>query len=802
MTSPYHQSAANLRENGYHVMPVGPGTKFPGEHKNDTWQPMAGWQKYCVAMPPEFVHDRWEDWPDAGVCVAHGNIIGLDLDTDRQDVAEALHRAVAPPNVRRRGAKGWMGYFRPGPDLSEIGLVARVRWYEKGSDSKSPLVELLLDGTQSVLPPTIHPGTNAPYTWTTPSTLEDTDISDLPEMSRSDFEALDREFGKIGLTRQAPRQVGGNLIQFALPSAHDLEKPFGRALNDRAMEPGAIDQWFPALGLPKARQRGRSGFWEGVPWWRASNGGRAVHDRNPNLRISPAGIVDFGADRSYTPADLVCAARDCSFAAAAEWLGQYIRPEEVIRMDVAAPAAKTAPLKTEPHKETARDVSNWIATPVFPGTRSYSAIQPVAEPTEAEWNVMMPGEVPPFPVPDYSVCEGLLGDVARAIDAASATATEAGALAVAIPLLGAVFGQGYATPTGLRSNVYTVALGGSGTGKTSLVSPAKELLTMGQAFDLIGSDRFVSGSGLLQMLNQGPCRISFLDEFGHMLQQIGSPGSGAHAKQILTEITALYSAAGTVFTGAAYADGRDRAISYPHLCLFGMATPDQFWRAFGSASMEDGSVARYLVFPLGETGGKDVDKSVMQAVADRIIDVKQTMAGRSRGNLGNTQAMTVPLDDYAEKARAALKHKESAFATYAENNGVKGGGAILRRVTENALKIALISAVGRDPVSPEIDSRDMDIGHALAWWSANVMINSIAAHVADNQTERNVNEVERKIRAAGEAGIMKGVLKDRCRNIPRREFDEIIDSLADADVIEKVVVQTAKKPGTMLRMSG
>lgn len=814
-TSPYHAVAANYRENGYHVMPVGPGTKVPGQLRDGEWRPMGGWQKYCDTMPPEFIHEQWERLPDAGVCVAHGKAIGLDLDTDRKDVGEALHAAIEPSDVRRRGRKGWLGYYRPGDGLD--GLTARVRWYDpavkdaKGEPSKVPVVELLLHGTQSVLPPTIHPDTNEPYRWVGLATLEDTPLEELPVFTGDDLAALDREFGKIGLTRQAPRRVCDREYERPAASDHDLEKPFGRSLNDRAME--AIDRWWPELDMPKSRQRG-AGAWEAVPFWRSSGSGRSVQDRNPNLKATPRGIVDFGADRSYTPVDVVMAARDCSFNAAAEWLQEYVRTE----IGAAGPSKGNHHFEHEnkadkggregkgnhpdPMPEPAFDPSRWAATPVFAGKRRFHAIKPIAEPSEAEWQAIVPKEPPPFPVQDFSVCEGLLGDVARHIDDASATMTEAGALAVALPLLGSIFGGSYATPTNLRTNLYTVALGGSGTGKTTLVTPAKELMIMSGQSDLIGADRFMSGSGVLQMLRQGARRVCFLDEFGHMLQQIGSAGAGVHAKQIVTELTALYSAAGTVFSGSAYADGRSSEIPYPHLCLFGMATPEQFWRAFGSSSLEDGSIARYLVFPLGETAAKDMDTSAAEAVAESIREAQRVMASRVTGNLGQPALTTAPLDDYAEKARTALKEKETAFATYAEKNGVRGGSAILRRVTENALKIALVSAVGRSPVSPEIDARDMEIGHALAWWSANVMISNIASHIADNQLERDVNDVERKIKEAGPGGIMKGRLKDRCRTIGKRAFEEILESLEDAGLVAKVKVETKTKVGWKMVYKG
>jgi hypothetical protein len=274
-----------------------------------------------------------------------------------------------------------------------------------------------------------------------------------------------------------------------------------------------------------------------------------------------------------------------------------------------------------------------------------------------------------------------------------------------------------------------------------------------------------------------------------MLQQIGSPGSGAHAKQIITEFTALYSGANTMFKGTAYATREASEIDCPHLCLFGMATPEQFWRAFGSSSLEDGSIARYLVFPLGKTAPKEMDTSAAQSTADMVRDLQSVISSNVSGNLGQPKLTVAPLDDYAQKSWAALKEKETAFAEYAELNAVRGGPAILRRVTENALKIALISAVGRNSTTPEIDTRDMEIGHALAWWSATVMISNIASHIADNQLERDVNDVERFITEGGAKGRTRTQVCLRFRRIKKRDIQEIIESLEEQGTIEVETIQ-------------
>ena len=124
---PYARVAGRLRDMGYHAMPAKPGEKVPGHFEAGRWSHMARWPDWCGRMPPEFLHERWESWPDPGVCIAHGAVVGADVDTDRKDVAEAVLAALGPSPVRRRGQKGWMGYYRPGSGCE--GLGARIRWY-------------------------------------------------------------------------------------------------------------------------------------------------------------------------------------------------------------------------------------------------------------------------------------------------------------------------------------------------------------------------------------------------------------------------------------------------------------------------------------------------------------------------------------------------------------------------------------------------------------------------------------------------------------------------------------------------
>lgn len=746
---------------------------------------MHSWQNYCKTPVADFIFDNWETWPDAGIGIAHGECVMLDIDTDDRDTQEKIKAALPPSPAIRKGRKGYGAYYRNHPELEQFG--ARVRWYKKSDESKSPAIELLLTGTQSVIPPSIHPDTQKPYQWLSEEGLDALTPDDLEQLPPNTIEIIDAALGPE-FTRKVPRKDAE--FNFESNGAHDLEKPWGRSVNDRALEPDAIDLWWPALGLAKSRQRGGSGMWEGVAQWRSSNSGRPLSERNPNLKIAPGvngGIMDYGADQSYTPIDLVMAAQNIDVNGAVKWLGQFIRDEDgTVTVDIQPP---------EPTPEI--DTSAYIATPAIKTQKREIKAPQISLPNAATFDAEMPMEVPEYPIDNHAqAMSGLLGEVIEYIEDAAAAWTDTGAVAVALPTLGALIGQDYATPSDLRANLYTVLLGGSGRGKTAMVKPAQELLTAASAPDIVGESRIASGSGLLKALGRGSRRVHYLDEFGHMLQQVGAPGAGSHAKQIITEFTALFSASNTIHKGTAYATQDPVEIAYPHLCLFGMATPDQFWRAFGSSSLEDGTIARYLVFPAKDFAQQDPDTSERDRIARKISDLYNANGTR----LPNAPPQKVALSADADAMRVALRAKCDAFGQYADDNSLPGAGAILRRVTEMALKIALIHAVGRSPKAPIIEAKDFEIAHVIAWWNAQNLSASVRIHIADNEFGRQLNKAEDFIRTRRSVSWRE--LSRKMRPLKSREIEDIVASLTDQGIVDlhRVVKENGGHPQKIIKI--
>ena len=116
------------------------------------------WTAYAENMPTEAMREHWlATYPDSNIGLPFGPASGLcaiDIDTDEEELVEIILGALPKSPWKRVGKKG-------------MGLIYRWQGQPnfklRDSDNKS-IVEFLGKGNQMVLPPSIHPDTQKPYT--------------------------------------------------------------------------------------------------------------------------------------------------------------------------------------------------------------------------------------------------------------------------------------------------------------------------------------------------------------------------------------------------------------------------------------------------------------------------------------------------------------------------------------------------------------------------------------------------------------------------------------------------------------
>jgi hypothetical protein len=304
-TDIYDGFAPLLKERGFFPLPIGPGTKAPHRFmpSKKEFVLFVGWQE----RPARLTTPQ----PNAGIGVRLGaGIVGLDY--DNEDAALRVSEAIGGSLVNKAGATAWTEFYRASFSVPSENFV---------NDDGELMLQVLSDGRQTVIPPSVHPDTGKPYRWTNGRSLYDTSLNELPELPADYRERIIALGYKVGGKKKASTASTVHESH----TTYDQDSPHAD-LNQLALK--NLSRWVPDLNLYRCkRRRGPHASYEAVATWRPSTHGRKKEDRDLNLKISPLGIKDFGTDVGYSPLDLVMVARGCSLFDAMTWLEERVRPD-------------------------------------------------------------------------------------------------------------------------------------------------------------------------------------------------------------------------------------------------------------------------------------------------------------------------------------------------------------------------------------------------------------------------------------------------------------------------------------------
>ena len=142
-----------------------------------------GWQKFSEQMPSKELIDAWQKDKDkfniGVVCGRASNLIAIDIDVDDEE----LYKIVPLSPIRKRGGKGEVRFFRFCEDQ-------KIRHF--ADILGNGVLDILSTGSQTVLPPSIHPDTKKPYFWLTDDTLYNMRAEDLPVFTTDWFTEMDQ----------------------------------------------------------------------------------------------------------------------------------------------------------------------------------------------------------------------------------------------------------------------------------------------------------------------------------------------------------------------------------------------------------------------------------------------------------------------------------------------------------------------------------------------------------------------------------------------------------------------------------
>jgi len=416
------------------------------------------------------------------------------------------------------------------------------------------------------------------------------------------------------------------------------------------------------------------------------------------------------------------------------------------------------------------------------------------------------------PPPPLSQLDGALAMMIEHILASAIRPQPWLAVGASLTALGTLMGRKVRTDSDLRSNLYVIGLAESGGGKDHARKAIKEMFSQAGFASHLGGERIASGAGLISALTRQPASLFQIDEFGKfMANVVDKHRAPKHLSEIWDLFTELATSAATTFMGAEYADQKERPrqdIIQPCACVHGVTAPGPFWESLSTGSLQDGSLARFLVFR-SEDDIPDRNRTPrsLRDVPQPLLDALKAIANAgcsNRGNLAQTGSATIV------PAPLLVKMDPSALAVFddldlemtARQRAAVGTeqGAVLARVWENTAKVALIKAVSADPYAPVIREADALWAWALVGHCIGTLLLQSERHLADTRTEKHHKKVLEIIRAAGAKGIRRRDLTRKTQFLDLRVRQEILQTLIESEQITSVSTQTKGRSADVYRI--
>lgn len=732
---------AKLVERGYAAIPIMIGTKRPGYLRGGEWIGMSDWHaKYARRLPTQFEIDVWSN-SDAGVCVVCGpgsnDLVAIDIDTDRPEIVAAIRSVLPPTPVMKRGAKGETAFYRCPNILLEPASSFNL---DKTADNPRGVrvCDVIGPGRQTVLPPSIHPDTAAPYEWTGQVALEDIDPEDIPMLAPNVCARIAGALKPFGYEAEPPREplAPGGVIE----ASNEF-----RQLNDIAMDDLAA--WVPRLELYRCR-RTRDGY-EAVATWRASNTGQPETKRKRNLKIHRTGIRDFGDDRGYTPIDLVMAAQGCDldtaftfFAGIAGWEG--------------------------------------LTNPITIGRKKGKAAEPLPEALR-----------PPDPFLGMTEVPGVLGQLIDWITDTSRRPNRILALGAAVTIIGTLIGRRVATPTQASTHLYFITLARSGAGKDHALNAIPKIMNAVDASQHVGPGSFMSASALSNHIAEHPLSVSPMDEFGAFLKKINHRRGSSHEQGIKKILRTVWGKNFEPFITDRSAAKQSVMVQAPCFSIYGASTPDEFYSGLEGFDIKDGFLNRFLVVstefkspPLDPVADPfDVPQRLKSALSELYLWGMSSLAlSRLNDHDFNPRPFKIEWGEGAAvKYRNFERHIESIIDADPEANDY------LARTAEMAGILATIRAVGRAGAETEfVALDDLEWGMALADEAGQRLRREAPLYTAENERQSWSNKILRTIKSRGARGATPRVIQQYLKGaLKSAEIKDILATLLEAGAIER-----------------
>jgi hypothetical protein len=751
VSSPYAIYGARLVERGFCAVPCMPGDKIPADFISGAWKPMSNWtSKYTANLPSERQVASWANKPDGGVCLILGRasqyVVAIDVDVD--EAVEDVRRALPHTDVVKKGQKGATFFFRsksiPSTAFNGTKFDGRI----------VRLVDVLAEGRQTVLPPSIHPKTGQPYKWTGKYALDEIEPDDLPELPEDTFERLKDVLRDQGYNDETmPHSHAMNAAARAGDprfNNFDQTKPY-KILNQDAW--ANVEKWIHTLGLFKLEST-RNGY-IAVANFRDSSTGNNLEDRSQNLKIdlrSPA-IVDFGDNaKGYSPIDLVAVCRKLTTGDAYRFLADLVYGLAHFNYN---------------QFDNITPKTNEAAPPEAPE-------EPAREPMK-------------MPRIDVTQAPGLLGMMANHITLSARFQQPLFSMGAALAVMSVLTGRQYRGPTGTGTSLYQIIAAPSGFGKQNPMDGVAEILGAAGLIDHLGPGEFSSDVAIFSALLNQPNLVCCIDECAGLIGRGSSRNAATYETGISAEIRKIYSRNFKLYKTKESAARKAEVVHWPNFSIFGATTTGELYAKMSKSEVENGLLNRFIILRNDEEPiDCDPQDDITDVPGEIIVGCKQvydreSLEGANYHGDGRTPVSADKLDvPFANsEAKDTWKDIEKHGRAKTRSNG------LYVRCAENTIRVATLVAISRDWRNPAVTKDDLLWASTYVFGAADTMCEDTEDKISENPFEAEMNKVYGFIKKAG--GEVTRMRLMRAVKMPSKRVDEVVNALVEAGRVKQTV---------------
>lgn len=683
----------------------------------------------------EVIKAWWARWPTANIAVACGDKSGIHVvDVDKDDTKgvdgwETLKSEEPLPNTITQDTPRGGAHF-----------IYRADDPPRNRNSFKPGIDIRSDGYYIMLPPSLHPNGKR-YEWRKGHSPWDVEPAEFPDHMRPpEKNAL--PWGKPVPVKPPITPSGDKIIDRARLYLQECEPAIqGQAGHDKLL--------WAATALVK-------GF--------EIDDGTAINmlwnEYNPRCvppwdRGNPSDAKDFErkvreAHKSSNPRGWLLVDYGLREDTALLETGRQIA--ESLLKKKPEPVAEVVEVVEEPGPET-DDYPDWLLHP-----------------------------------------PGLVGKIVEYINLTAGCYQPLLAVGASLTACGALMGRKVRDQSNGRTNLYMMGVAHSSAGKDHPGDCIEQIISAAGVSHILGGSRVTSDTAIEVALEQNPVQLFQWDEIGHMFANIkaagGSSSSATHLRTIVPALMELYSSPHKLWIGKQRAEEAARRIDQPHICVWGLTSPDVMYSGLSTAELRDGWLGRVITLishsrPMYEIKSmlappKDVIESV-RGWAERTVPAPEGTGGITA--VTSAFQITVPTHGLAMQVfndfGASCHRKMIACSNDGDMTQYLWGKAL-----QNARRIALIIAAGEDFSDPVIN--EYHAKYACEFVRVNIerFRDSIQTHMADSVWEADKKRILDVVGLAKYAGMGKTEITRRTQSMrDKRTRDGYIQDLVEAGLL-------------------